>query len=393
MNPSAACQPGFEHSGKEVARAGDVIASGLAWSPDTEDRIRRAFQVAHGWREFHSFPMRSVRYSVVHHMKAAGVHGITAARLKRMQAIRGKLLRAPRKLNQLQDLAGCRAILDDIRDVRELVAALRTDLRHELHWEDDYIAGPKTDGYRSHHLIVAFRAKNGAERRYDGRRVEVQIRTRLQHAWATAVEAVGLFRGEGLKNREGSAEWLRLFAFVSAEFAEAEGCPPTPGIPGKAERIAEIRRLAAELDAPRHLEQIRHGVRGTDLALDPNYKPTHFLIRYDHATATVRVEPHSAPRMATASYESAEVRGDQLGAGERQTVVLVEVDKIQSLKAAYPNYFGDVEEFGRQLAQITEDGAATEYAVPARQPPKHKLAPYGDLSWLRGSRLDRSFRR
>ena len=60
---------------------------------------------------------------------------------------------------------------------------------------------------------------------YNGKRIELQVRTRLQHSWATAVEAVGLFRGEELKNHKGSEEWLRLFKLLSAEFAEAERCP------------------------------------------------------------------------------------------------------------------------------------------------------------------------
>lgn len=60
---------------------------------------------------------------------------------------------------------------------------------------------------------------------HDGRRFEVQIRTQLQHAWATTVEAVGLFRGEQLKNHQGSAECLRFFELISGELAEAESCP------------------------------------------------------------------------------------------------------------------------------------------------------------------------
>jgi hypothetical protein len=36
---------------------------------------------------------------------------------------------------------------------------------------------------------------------------------------------VGLFRGEELKSGKGSSEWLRLFAIMSAEFAEAEVVP------------------------------------------------------------------------------------------------------------------------------------------------------------------------
>ena len=65
----------------------------------------------------------------------------------------------------------------------------------------------------------------GQEEVYNGRRVEIQIRTRLQHSWATAVEALELFRRENLKGGEGSPNWLRLFKLMSAEFAVAENSP------------------------------------------------------------------------------------------------------------------------------------------------------------------------
>ncbi|NGM20407.1 RelA/SpoT domain-containing protein [Roseomonas stagni] len=377
------------YSKREVARAGEVIASGLSWSPETEEVIRRAFLVAHSWRDSHAFPMRSIRHSVIHHMKEAGLDGLTGARLKRMPAIRGKLLRKKWNLAQLQDLGGCRAIMPDIRSVHALHDAIRVGIRHEVRHEDNYIAAPKDDGYRSHHLILKFTAKNSIEEKFEGRRIELQIRTKLQHAWATTVEAVGLFRGESLKNHQGSLDWLRLFALISAEFAEAEASPLPPGALQKHERVAEIRRLEAELDALRLLDQIRIGMHGTDIPLGPAYRPTHFLIRFDHASQRASVEPHNIAKEAAKSYDNAEVLDSRKGANS-QTVVLVEVDKIENLKAAYPNYFGDVHEFRRQLEQITRDGAATEYAVAPRQRTKTPPAPYGDLSWLRGSRFGRA---
>jgi len=41
----------------------------------------------------------------------------------------------------------------------------------------------------------------------------------LQHAWATAVEAVGIFTKQALKSNIGDGEWLRLFALMSSEIA------------------------------------------------------------------------------------------------------------------------------------------------------------------------------
>ncbi|MBX6745012.1 MAG: hypothetical protein IRY87_23515 [Acetobacteraceae bacterium] len=377
--------PSFEYSNKQLKRAGKIIASDLVWTDETAPVIREAFQIANSWRDAHAYPMRSLRFSVLHHMRKAELKGITAARLKRMQAIRRKLRRIKLGLNQLQDLGGCRVILPSISDVHRLVGLLRENIHHTIRAEDDYIANPKDDGYRSHHLIFSYQGKGKTEI-YTGKRIELQVRTRLQHAWATAVEAVGLFRGEDLKSHSGSEEWLRLFKLLSAEFAETEVCPVPPDSMDKQERIREIRELERALDAISVLENIRHGVRGTDYPLMHGYRPTHYLIRYDHATKTVHVEPHTGATIAAQSYGNAEALGNQID-GQSQTVVLVEVDKIENLKAAYPNYFGDVDYFKNQLRAITQGQAAVEYAAVPRQPPPKPAGPYGDLSWLRARRF------
>ncbi|WP_338661778.1 RelA/SpoT domain-containing protein [Pararoseomonas sp. SCSIO 73927] len=380
--------PDFGFSKNEVRRAGEVIASSLVWSPETEEEILQAFKVANSWRDSHAYPMRSIRNSVIQHIHHAGLDGLTAARLKRMQAIRRKLRRtgATFLLNQLQDLGGCRAIMDDIGGVRVLADRLRSQMRHEIRKEDDYISNPKGDGYRCHHLMLSFVPDDPERASFAGRRIELQIRTRLQHSWATAVEAVGLFRGEDLKGHQGSPEWLRLFSLISAEFAEMEGCPLPPGTLDKADRVSEIKRLAGELSAAKTLESIKHGVRGTDFPISPNYRPTHYLIVFDHATQSVRVTPAAAPVNAAVLYDSAEFH-DNRADSDTQTVVLVEVDKMESLKAAYPNYFGDVTLFGEQLESITRTGFGFGYGVAPRQPAPRPREKWGDLSWLRRRRF------
>jgi hypothetical protein len=159
--------------------------------------------------------------------------------------------------------------------VHTLVTVLKDQLRHEFRSESDYISGPKDDGYRSHHLIFNFHGRDANSRLYNGRRIELQVRTRLQHSWATAIEAVGLFRGEALKNHQGSQDWLRLFMLMSAEFAEAERCPIPSSCPDKDERRREIRNLAGSLDALSIFDRVSHGVLGTGVPLAPNYRPTH----------------------------------------------------------------------------------------------------------------------
>src|SRR4051794_16629191 len=76
--------PRFDYGVEDVKRVGAVIAGDLHWTPETEARIREAFQIANNWRDAHAFPMRSVRGSLRWYMYHHDVAGVTAARLKRM---------------------------------------------------------------------------------------------------------------------------------------------------------------------------------------------------------------------------------------------------------------------------------------------------------------------
>ena len=69
---------------------------------------------------------------------------------------------------------------------------------------------PQASGYRALHVYT----------RYQGRRVEIQLRTVLQHAWASTVEAMSANVGSSLKHAEGPPEALAHLANV-AEIAAA----------------------------------------------------------------------------------------------------------------------------------------------------------------------------
>lgn len=53
--------------------------------------------------------------------------------------------------------------------------------------------------------------------------IELQVRTRLQHAWATAVETMGTFIDHSLKSSQGPQDWLDFFSLIGNAFAYVEG--------------------------------------------------------------------------------------------------------------------------------------------------------------------------
>lgn len=354
--------PQLEYSMNDVRAAGKMLAGKVYFNADGCREAIEIFTIANSWRDSHIRPMRSIRASVRSHIRQAGILGDMASRPKRMSSIRRKLADTTIRLDQIQDLGGCRAILNDIDGVNQLVDRIRERSPHRARKEWDYIQGPKEDGYRSHHLSLEFQPNNRRDEAYAGRRIELQVRTRLQHSWATAIEAVSLYQNQDLKHHKGDADWLRLFVLAAAEFAHVERCPLPEGVPSRPERIRELKDLNARLGAVSTLQNIR---AATHFAESYIYeRGRYYLLRYrpDH---TVKIETYQDTMSATRELGSAE---RAIEAGESQEkVVLVQVDKIDKLVATYPNYFGDVSLFIRNLQLACKGRPGIEYTVTPQE--------------------------
>ncbi|MDD4796164.1 MAG: RelA/SpoT domain-containing protein [Eubacteriales bacterium] len=139
-----------------------------------------------------------------HVKKTAGINAIVAQRLKRLQSITNKLNRFPNMgLCTMQDIGGCRVIVSSIEEAYKIIGKLKkSSMRHKLREEYDYIKSPKEEGYRSYHITYSYHSDRNEK--YNGLFIEIQVRTHIQHLWATAVETMDIFTGESLKNGFGS---------------------------------------------------------------------------------------------------------------------------------------------------------------------------------------------
>jgi hypothetical protein len=332
-------------SKRAVERSGKLLR-GRIDAVDTE--VLAAFEVAHNWRNAHVLPMRRLRAELSAKAKRVSPATVTAGRLKRMRSIRRKLARLPYALYQMQDIAGCRAIVPSIADLQLVIGSYERDERHEKVGGDDYLAAPKRGGYRSHHQIYRF-VGDGEDAAYRHQLIEVQVRTQLQHAWATAVEAVGLVRGEDLKGGEGNADWLRFFELMSSEFAAEERCCLVAGVPNNAkERRQEILALNAGLNAVVNLDSYIRVIQTTERAVARSGQI--FMIQYDPRQKSVDVRSFTNYAAGARRYEQEE-RNEAAGID----TVLVEVDRAADLRSAYPNYFLDVSTFLGRLRDVIED--------------------------------------
>ena len=339
--------PVLHYPKKEIVRAGKALKERMPYVPEHSEILANylhVFRVAYDWRNSHAFPMRKIRYELGGRVRRLG--GFTAGRIKRMSSIRKKLRKTTNTLTQIQDLAGCRAILPTMTNAIDIVQYyLRGKSPHNLVSYSDYLSGPKIDGYRSFHIVLSFNGSCDDESIYDGRRIEIQIRTQLQHVWATAVEAVGLMRGEDLKGSEGSREWLRLFQLMSSEFAVMEGFPLCPGVPSdKSKRLSELRSVAQSINAVDNLVKMNGALDVLDSTVSERSK--YYLVQFDSTKQRVNIKGYSNPISGTEKSSKEEQEHVTLN------TVLVEVDRFENLRAAYPNYYMDVDEFTSNLKWV-----------------------------------------
>ena len=158
-------------------------------SASAAEKIESA-EILNNWRAAHAFPLNTFQIYLRAKSKSVCELPIISQRLKRMESIERKLLSGTNNISQMQDIGGCRAVVQSISEVRDLVESYKKGRSSQIFKnEKDYISSPKSDGYRSYHLIYRYKGR-GSTSVYDGLQIETQIRTQLQHAWATAVEAV-----------------------------------------------------------------------------------------------------------------------------------------------------------------------------------------------------------
>jgi Region found in RelA / SpoT proteins len=387
--------PHPHHALPNVIEAAKIITGHIGWDDNKRDTIIDAFRVANNWRDSHAYPMRSLRQQLVYFIGELGLRGVSVARLKTMPSIRRKLRLKPRlELHTLQDLGGCRVILENMTEVKSLVEILTQRSRHRCYNYNDYIQSPKSDGYRSYHLMYEYRPKPGKEVFAD-LRVEIQIRTKIQHAWSTAVETVGLYLGEDFKSaKTGNPDWLRLFQLLSGELAVAEGSPVHHLVANKDDRIKEITELNGKLNAIDLLENISTAFRWTSGLVSDGSRPTYYLLKYDRENSLVSVEPYSGAQTATTAYDTSEADAVRAMLKNNRNIVLVDADKIDNLKFAYPNYFGDVSFLKASLKRIVERNGLKEYELnqPKRVNKGRRPAPVSapiSASWLTRSRFSK----
>lgn len=115
------------------------------------------------------------------------IHHIES-RLKSLDSAYEKLKRrgfeqTPQNLTKLTDIAGVRVVCGYIEDIYKIARVFLNQTGVRLLHEKDYIKNPKSNGYRSLHLIVEIPVSLSAVQM--GVPVEIQLRTISMNMWAS----------------------------------------------------------------------------------------------------------------------------------------------------------------------------------------------------------------
>lgn len=191
----------------EINRCGELLrkwGSPEADSLFAETEIDAALEILREFRKSFQYPMQKTAVGVRQFVKAESTSVVVAQRLKRLPQIIKKLVRMPKtKLARMEDVGGCRAILRDQDEVSRVFD--RIDQSWVVIRTHDYVTTPKSSGYRAVHVVV--------ER--DDKRIEVQLRTPGQQAWADGVDQLVNRYDLPLKDEMGPPallDWLKLAA-------------------------------------------------------------------------------------------------------------------------------------------------------------------------------------
>jgi len=331
LNLAATAFPGGSKS--RVNRAGDAVRAGTA---TTDDLI-----AIDEWRAAHRAVLNT--FQAILRTRTKGKNISVAQRHKRKRTIFDKLHRIPgMQLSRMDDVAGCRLIFRNIKQLesfrREFHAAR---FNHSLKNEPDkynYIQRPKPTGYRGIHDIYQYDVRSDSGKALKGLYVEIQYRTLVQHAWATAVEVVGFITESQPKFQKGDVRYEHAMALASEILARAHerSYGPLPHLDDK----SLVRQFVAAEEELLLLKTLR-GLRSANQ--DVSAKRNAILIFSPGGALEVRSFRDSTDALR-ALFTLERDRSDS-------DIVLVRADTTDEVRLSFKNYFSDAADFVAMIEQ------------------------------------------
>lgn len=347
----------LKYSKQSINNAANLIRKGCTDQSSREESVKKI----QNFREAHLYPLMLMKNHLVRTATKVDKKAIVARRLKRLDTIVDKLERPTLdgksensiKLTRMQDIGGCRAIVKDLNKLKELQKKLIASRSvHQIVKVQDYL-NPKKSGYGGVHLIYSC-FENQSDKcppnQYKKLKIEIQLRTQLQHAWATSLEMVDLLNGFNLKtSMVGNEDWREFFSLAGRMVAFDQGAIElTP--------VEEYSLRAQLMIAQERNNALAHLARAT-LALTSasDSKKTCKLPKNHTSNGMYLIKfwfnpdkslNNSVEHFNSKRSDDALIALEQSEADPNITLsVLVSSESVNLLRKAYPNYFGSSKEF------------------------------------------------
>ena len=357
---------------------GEVKKAGLSLLDNelNTDRLEFTLNVLTYWRNAHVQPLKQAEQLLLKYIFKIDKNAFLAKRLKRFDSIRKKLNYAKQKnqqtmqLTNVQDIGGLRVVASNLSKLKNIQKVLMNELcfyeNEKLIKYDDYIVNPKHNGYRGVHLIGKFCNEFG-----DYRKIEVQIRTRLQHSWATSLEIIDLFTQQNLKSDDGDKKYLEFFKNVSNQFAVIEDSEffikndmqkltkqYLEKVLHSTDNIQECIQIRDFLDQSnqfgatieRNFRDYRDLLEKVENNLSKSSKG-YVLLRLNTVKGSVDLEYFKPEEHVQATQRYSEYE-KLLLQNKNWVIALVSTNALGGIKEAYPNYFADSQLFLQYLGLI-----------------------------------------
>ena len=350
-----------EHSKGQVRRSGDILRKSDHPFDETE-----AISVLNNWKAAHELPLHYIVKKIQQYADDVSDENTLVQRRKRTESILLKLEQQPKlDLARMQDLVGCRVVFrhedsqKNLTCIENLIEKINmSSMESPLVRLTNYINEPRDTGYRSVHAI--FKYKSDDYPRHKNMQVELQIRTKMQHIWATTVETVGMFEQSNLKQGIGDENWLEFFRQMSYIMAIDEGtievstekrkslCKELSNAEKKVRAGITLSGYAiAQKVLHNALEQIDDDNEMLELV-------SYILMKLDLGPVVENKEP--SIDIETFTSEELGDATEQYGIWENDAhdkkmcyVLLAKSQGANELRSGFPNYFADVHEFLRLL--------------------------------------------
>ena len=335
----------------EINRAAKDIRHGVVG-----DERLIAIKVIQNFREFHLYPLMLLNNHLVR--TSAKISGKTnvARRLKRLSTIINKLERPTLdgadtnsiKLTRMQDIAGCRAIVKNLKKLKALQVKLENSKSvHKIIRTKEYLT-PKNSGYGGVHLVYSCYEGQEDDHEWKRAKVEVQLRTELQHAWATSLEIIDTLEQINLKtSHDGHDEWREFFSIAGRLVAHKE----TACIIEDDRELNSLRKrlddLSCQLDILAKIARYTFAINFATHDKTPKANKRSqgmFLVKMYHPeNGKIKVIPEFF-RMKEIDIALEHLNEADLD-NSIAVSILVSASDVRALKQAYPNYFGSTKQF------------------------------------------------